>query len=184
MILLRLLPAALLLFGLSASATCYEQAAAPYAHLGMTPRLLQAMATTESSGNPRAMNMSHIKRTGSYDIGLMQINSRWLPTLAKFGITERDLYEPCQNVIVGAWILAPLLQQYGPGWEAVGAYNATCSTLKGADCTAARNKYAWSVYHSATGARAPVDPIAHEPPHPPRIRHITLAASTDPAGTN
>lgn len=164
----------LLLLGDCASATCYEQAAASYANFGMTPALLQAIAKAESNANPKAMNLTHLAATGSYDIGLMQIDSRWLPDLARLGITEQALLEPCQNVLVAAWILAPLLKRYGPGWEAIGAYNAGCTQLKGAACSAARNKYAWSVYRAAMVQAQPPDFIAAQAPAAPRIKHVTL----------
>lgn len=46
---------------------------------GVSPSLLKAMATVESSLRPGAMNADHLLKTRSVDIGLMQINSRWKP---------------------------------------------------------------------------------------------------------
>lgn len=108
---------------------------------GIHPPLLKAIAIVESSNNPGATNKQHVARTGSYDIGLMQINSRWLPTLARHGLKEDDLFEPCTSIEVGAWILVDLFRRHGGGWEAVGAYNAACSSLQGAACRAARDVY-------------------------------------------
>ena len=108
---------------------------------GVSARLLWAMAKVESSHSPQAMNRGHLARTDSYDIGLMQINSRWLPTLAKFGITEEKLKEPRTSIEVGAWILRDLFRRHGNTWEAVGAYNAACTQLKGDACRKARDLY-------------------------------------------
>jgi hypothetical protein len=36
-------------------------------------------------------------RNGSYDIGLMQINSSWLPDLKRYDITESDLKYNCKS---------------------------------------------------------------------------------------
>lgn len=104
-------------FGAHASA-CFEEAATRYR---VPVSLLVAISTVESGGNPKAIN---VNKNGSYDIGHMQINSSWLGKLAKYGITERSLYEPCINTNIGAWILAHNIASHGLTWEAVGAYNA------------------------------------------------------------
>lgn len=45
-------------------------------------------------------------KNGTYDMGPMQINSKWLPTLKKYGYSENDIiYNACKNVHVGTWIL-------------------------------------------------------------------------------
>jgi soluble lytic murein transglycosylase-like protein len=103
---------------------CWEVAASRYQ---LSSALLYAIARTESGLNPQAIGRN---TNGSRDIGLMQINSAWLPTLASHGIGERDLYEPCTNIHVGAWILAGNVSRLGYTWEAVGAYNAASPALR------------------------------------------------------
>jgi len=111
---------------------CWEEAASKYQ---VNPYLLYAIAKTESNLNPHAINRN---KNGSVDIGMMQINSSWLPTLRKYGITEPSLYDACTSIHVAAWILAQNIRRYGNTWEAVGAYNARTSEL--------RLKYEMKVY--------------------------------------
>ncbi|HEY8608101.1 MAG TPA: lytic transglycosylase domain-containing protein [Noviherbaspirillum sp.] len=97
---------------------CWEEAGARY---GVNPSLLYAIARTESNLNPMARN---VNRNGTYDIGLMQINSSWLPVLRRFGMQEEQLWDPCTSIHVGAWVLAQNMDRFGNTWKAVGAYNA------------------------------------------------------------
>jgi soluble lytic murein transglycosylase-like protein len=103
---------------------CWEAAATRYR---VSSELLYAIARTESALDPQAVGRN---RNGTRDIGLMQINSAWLPTLATHGIHERDLFDPCTSIHVGAWILAGNVQRLGYTWEAVGAYNAASPALR------------------------------------------------------
>ncbi len=151
-----------------AARACWDDAAARY---GVSPHLLYAVARAESDLNPSAVNLTHRARTKSYDIGLMQINSSHLPTLARFGIAERDLYEPCTNIMVGAWLLAGQFSRQGVSWDAVGAYNAACTQLKGTACQQARSTYAWRVFR-----RLPTQTAGSH--------HAALSAAQPPSGSN
>ncbi len=115
---------------------CWEEAATRYQ---VSSQLLHAIARTESALNPQAVGRN---RNGSRDIGLMQINSWWLPKLAQYGIHEQDLFDPCTSIHVGAWILAQNVARHGYTWEAVGAYNATTPALRAAYITRVRRHLA------------------------------------------
>lgn len=100
---------------LYANAFCFEEAGDYY---GISPQLLWSIAKTESNFNPTAINRN---TNGSYDYGVMQINSIWAK---KLGSTWNALSDPCTNVKIGAWILAQCIQDYGNSWRAVGCYNS------------------------------------------------------------
>lgn len=116
----KLLAAVLLALALllprSVAAFCFEEAGETY---GVPPGLLWAIAKVESNFNPAAVGYN---RDGSYDYGVMQINSRWAD---RFGLSLwNSLGDPCTNVKVGAFILADCLGRYGYTWEGIGCYNA------------------------------------------------------------
>lgn len=117
---------------------CLTASAGKY---GIHSHVLWAIAATESNFNPTAIG----RNDDSLDIGLMQINSGWLPRLATFGITQQDLLNPCINIEVGAWILAHNIRQYGYGWKAIGAYNAVTP--------AKQDRYARRVWRKLQQAR-------------------------------
>ncbi len=62
----------------------------------------------------------------SRDNGTMQINSIWLPDLARFNITEEKLRNNgCLTVYVSAWILKGHLEKAnGNIWKAIGDYHS------------------------------------------------------------
>ncbi len=121
--------AMLLLLATGAAAVepyCFDEAGAKY---GINPQILRAIAKVESNNNPRAINWN---TNGTYDFGVMQINSSWASTLGM----ERwnALGDVCTNIKTGAMILAACMEKYGYSWEAVGCYNS--------QTPAKRNRYA------------------------------------------
>ena len=116
---------------------CWVSAANKYStsDAPIDPYLIYAIAYTESRFNPKATNKN---TNGSYDIGLMQINSAWLNTLSKYNISKESLNDPCQSIFVGTWILANNFKNIGFHWRAIGAYNAVSENK--------RLKYAKMIY--------------------------------------
>jgi soluble lytic murein transglycosylase-like protein len=104
-----------------AHADCLDDAAA-YHHV--SSQLVHAIAQHESGMRANAI---YRNSNGTEDIGLMQINSSWLPKLARYGIRREHLFSACVNAYVGTWILAANIRQFGPTWKAVGAYNSVSS---------------------------------------------------------
>ena len=138
---LKWLPLALCM-STTPSKACWDAAASRYR---LSSALLYAIAKTESGMNPKAVGRN---RDDSRDIGLMQINSAWLPRLATYGIEEVHLFDPCTSIHVGAWILAHNIARYDYTWEAVGAYNAKSRELRQAYVVKVRRNL-------ATAARSP-----------------------------
>lgn len=115
-----------------ASDECVRSASLRY---GLPEELIGAIAEVESHHNPYKVG---INTNRSVDIGVMQINSEWLPTLKRYGVKFHDLFDACTNIFWGAWILSQEVQRYGLTWKAVGAYNAKSPDKQMA--------YAWRVY--------------------------------------
>ena len=98
---------------------CWAAAAHRY---DLPVELLYAIGQVESGHKIAAVGTN---TNGSRDLGVMQINSNWLPMLNRYGITEQDLLtKPCTNIQVGAWILAQEVARTGYTWYSIGAYNA------------------------------------------------------------
>jgi len=47
-----------------------------------------------------------------------------VPMLARHGLQEQDLFDPCVNVLVAAWILSNNFARLGYNTQGLGAYNA------------------------------------------------------------
>lgn len=129
--------------------TCFDLAAQRYR---VPVTLLKAIALQESGGRANAMNRNP---NGTYDIGMMQINSTWLPTLARHGIAAQHLLDPCVSTLVGAWILSNNFARLGYTTQGLGAYNAASPDK--------RERYARQVLRqvsqlSAVSVPAPVPP--------------------------
>ncbi len=116
---------------------CWDEAGKRY---NVDPLLLYSIAQVESNLNPKAFN----DNVTTQDHGLMQINSWWLQKLKDYDISLNDLYEPCININIGAWILNHSFAKYGATWNGVGAYNA--GTAKTQEADARRAQYASKVY--------------------------------------
>ena len=91
--------------------SCFETSGKKY---GISPNLLAAVASVESSFNPLA-------ESSSGALGLMQI--KWPLTAKELGITNKsDLFEPCKNIDAGAKYLSYLSSRFGSKLLAIAAY--------------------------------------------------------------
>jgi Transglycosylase SLT domain len=109
---------------------CFDEAGAMYA---IHPDILRAIAKVESNYQVRAINWN---RNGTYDFGVMQINSNWAYAL---GMERwKTLGDSCSNIKTGAMILSGCMKKYGYTWDAIGCYNSQTPDK--------RDKYARMVY--------------------------------------
>ncbi|QKM57658.1 hypothetical protein CG017_05737 (plasmid) [Burkholderia glumae] len=123
----------------------FEAAATLY---GLDPDLLRAVVWVESRGHADAIGPR--LADGHRAWGAAQINDVHLVQLASYGVTQRDLLDPCVNLRLSAWVLANCIQQKGATWAAVGCYN----TGPGSRNTAAQLRYVRLVQQAYSGYRA------------------------------
>lgn len=82
--------------------------------------IIVAVMKIESGWNGAAIK----NKNGTYDLGVMQVNSSWVTHLKKYGITKQDLqFDPCINVHTATWIMAKGLSR-GEGWQGIGNYHS------------------------------------------------------------
>jgi soluble lytic murein transglycosylase-like protein len=68
---------------------------------------------------------------GSYDLGLMQVNTQWIPPLARAMnlqpqiVAVRLILNPCFNIAAAAAILHGYVEEtHGNMWQAIGDYHS------------------------------------------------------------
>jgi hypothetical protein len=72
---------------------------------------------------------------GTFDLGPMQVNTRWLPQLEQIwhvgAPTARSWLrdDGCVNVHVGAWILRQKMDESGSLWGGIAAYHSATPSL-------------------------------------------------------
>jgi soluble lytic murein transglycosylase-like protein len=105
---------------------CINQAVVAYA---IPASLIMAIIYVEGGTNGLRIRNTN----GSFDYGVMQVNSSWLPEIAKqFAYTPNDLqYNACKNVMAGSWILRQNLNQQKRKsiMYAVGSYHSLTPNL-------------------------------------------------------
>lgn len=93
---------------------------------GIDPYVLLAVLKTER-GLPGDMA---VNRNGTRDLGVMSVNTVWIPHLAKhYGVPESTLTyrlasDGCANLAAGAWILKRQIDRAGDVWEGVARYHS------------------------------------------------------------
>lgn len=105
----------------SAVHQCVEYAAQGY---GVHPFVIMAVLQVENGKIGTVSKNSN----GSYDLGLMQLNTINLPAISSEfpGVTWREVtYSPCVNIGVGTWFLSERIREVnGDVWRGVGNYHS------------------------------------------------------------
>lgn len=97
---------------------CVQMVSNAYGH---APELLVGILKAEAG----RLGMKNQNRNKSYDYGVAQINSAWLPDLVTIGFGERELmFDACRNLWAAGWILQRCVKRHsGNTWRAVGCYH-------------------------------------------------------------
>jgi len=129
-------------------------------HYRLPPRVLPSIQVVEGG----ATGVVHNNTDGSVDMGVMQINSRWILPIAKVAhlepsdVARRLLLQPCFNIASAALILRTALDRdRGDMMRAIGDYHSHTPALNLA--------YQARVYRAAIGLyvrpRARVAAVQH-----------------------
>jgi hypothetical protein len=98
----------------------------------LPPRVLPSIMAVEGG----VVGVPHLNADGSEDLGVMQVNSRWLPAisratgLAPSAVRARLLYQPCFDInVAGAILKAYVAEAHGNLMLAIGYYHSHTQTL-------------------------------------------------------
>jgi hypothetical protein len=86
------------------------------------PELLLHAVVRKENGR---MGKASRNNNGSFDMGLAQINTDWVPHFARYGVRiEHLLYDTCTNLQASAYILKDNANKFKGDWfKAIVAYN-------------------------------------------------------------
>lgn len=106
---------------------CINQAAVTYL---VPATVILSVLLTENGKNGSANQ----NKNGTYDLGVMQINSAFLPQLAQYGVTREQIqYDPCINVMASSWILSQKMTLPSTAsesyWQQVANYHSVTPKL-------------------------------------------------------
>ena len=105
--------------------TCWDYVGQKF---NVDPWLLFSIAQTESAFTN---GLKSKNSNGSYDLGLMQINTIHLPHFSKHGLNEETLrYDACRNVISAGSLLRQSINKYGYNIDGIGGYHSNTPHLR------------------------------------------------------
>jgi hypothetical protein len=99
---------------------------------GLPPEVLPSIQAVEG-GYPGAISFN---RDGSADLGLMQINTRWLPAVAAYTrkqytiVRGRLIHDPCFSIVIAGAIMRTYLNEtHNDLMRAIGDYHSHTKPL-------------------------------------------------------
>jgi hypothetical protein len=111
------------------SLTCMALVASLY---NLPPRVLPSIHAVEGGG----LSTVHMNLDGTEDLGLMQINTRWLPMLARYtrspeiSVRQNLLGRSCYNIAAAGFIMRIYLDETsGNLMRAIGNYHSHTPAL-------------------------------------------------------
>lgn len=113
-------------------------------------------------------------RNGTHDLGPLQVNSWWVPKLAK--LTGRQtvhirwwlVHDPCFNVRTARWIFLSALSETRDYWKAVGVYHSPSSRRQSTYAANVANRMRARFGAQLFSRRAASSPSPSHQPHPAR----------------
>lgn len=112
--------------GLAHGKTCWDAAAAKY---NLDPWWLFTIASIESGFDDSGVVRKNTN--GSYDVGMMQINTIHKNELKKQGIDIQDVrFNTCQGIHFAAKLLADSIKRYGLNIDGIGGYHSNTPHLR------------------------------------------------------
>jgi soluble lytic murein transglycosylase-like protein len=108
-----------------ANASIYQDVNNASRKYSISPKIIWAIMKVESEYKKTI----HVNSDGSFDIGVMQINSLWIKSLANKGF-KVDILNNKDNVNIASYILKENINKGYGLWQAVGLYHSTNKRLQ------------------------------------------------------
>lgn len=119
---------------------------------GLPPELIGGILMVEGGRN----GMANRNTNGSFDYGVAQINSAWLPKTKAAGVDSEGLKSnACKNLWAAGWIMRRCLNKFNNSfWHGVGCYH-TGENPKSPAQLERQRQYAVKVYKAIARMKRP-----------------------------